>query len=64
MGNDLTLPLSVQRHICMQLMCGNDVEIRLQNGEYKVISLRKKVESFPCSNTSQAAAKSGIKRYK
>lgn len=42
----LELPASVQRHIMVQLMSGNDVEIRLADGEFRVISLRKKVEKF------------------
>lgn len=29
-----------------QLMSGNDVEIRLADGEFRVISLRKKTEKF------------------
>lgn len=42
----LELPASVQRHIMVQLMSGNDVEIRLADGEFRVISLRKKFEKF------------------
>ena len=42
----LELPIAVQRHIMVQLMSGNDVEIRLSDGEFKVVSLRKKVEKF------------------
>lgn len=61
-NNELTIPLSVQRHIMMQLLCGNDVEIRLQQGEFKVISLRKKCESFPCH--TQTAPDNRIKRSK
>lgn len=61
MGEQLTIPLNVQRHIMTQLMCGNDVEIRLQNGEFKVISLRKKCESF--QYRAQPANVREIKRY-
>lgn len=61
-NNELTIPLSVQRHIMMQLLCGNDVEIRLQQGEFKVISLRKKCESFPCR--TQPVHDNRIKRLK
>lgn len=43
----LELPIAVQRHIMVQLMSGNDVEIRLSDGEFKVLSLRKKCEKFP-----------------
>lgn len=43
----LELPIAVQRHIMVQLMSGNDVEIRLADGEFRVLSLRKKVTSFP-----------------
>ena len=43
----LELPIAVQRHIMMQLMAGNDVEIRMADGEFRVISLRKKCERFP-----------------
>ena len=46
----LELPISVQRHIMVQLMSGNDVEIRLSDGEFKVISLRKKCERFPVNS--------------
>lgn len=42
----LELPIAVQRHIMVQLMSGNDVEIRLADGEFRVISLRKKTEKF------------------
>lgn len=42
----LELPIDVQRHIMVQLMSGNDVEIRLADGEFRVISLRKKTEKF------------------
>ena len=42
----LELPREVQRHIMVQLMSGNDVEIRLADGEFRVISLRKKCEKF------------------
>lgn len=43
----LELPTAVQRHIMVQLMSGNDVEIRMSEGEFKVIALRKKCERFP-----------------
>lgn len=43
----LELPQAVQRHVMVQLMSGNDVEIRLSDGEFRVISLRKRCETFP-----------------
>lgn len=43
----MELPIAVQRHIMLQLMSGNDVEIRMNDGEFRVISLRKKCERFP-----------------
>lgn len=46
----LELPIAVQRHIMVQLMSGNDVEIRMQDGEFRVISLRKKCERFPITS--------------
>ncbi len=46
MGNELSIPVSVQKHVMLQLMSGNDVEIRLIDGEFVVISLRKKIEKF------------------
>lgn len=45
-GNELSIPVSVQKHVMLQLMSGNDVEIRLIDGEFVVISLRKKIEKF------------------
>ena len=46
MSNELSIPVSVQKHVMLQLMSGNDVEIRLIDGEFVVISLRKKIEKF------------------
>lgn len=46
MGNELSIPVSVQKHVMLQLISGNDVEIRLIDGEFVVISLRKKIEKF------------------
>lgn len=46
----MELPIAVQRHIMLQLMSGNDVEIRLNDGEFRVISLQKKCERFPITN--------------
>ncbi len=63
MGEQLTIPLKVQRHIMTQLMCGNDVELRLQNGELKVISLRKHCESFPYHEQPSATVRE-IRRNK
>lgn len=57
----LELPIVVQRHIMMQLMAGNDVEIRMADGEFRVISLRKKCERFPIT---EKMYKGNIKRSK
>lgn len=46
MANDLSIPVSVQRHIMLQLIAGNDVEIRMIDDEFIVIALRKKIEKF------------------
>ena len=46
----LELPIAVQRHIMVQLMSGNDVEIRISDGEFRVIALRKKCERFPIND--------------
>ena len=53
----LELPIAVQRHIMVQLMSGNDVEIRLSDGEFKVVSLRKKVERFRITSSMYGASK-------
>jgi hypothetical protein len=63
MGEQLTIPLNVQRHIMTQLMCGNDVEIRLADGELRVIALRKKSTSFPYREQPSANVRE-IRRHK
>lgn len=45
------LPIAVQKHIMNLLTNGKDVEIRLQDGEFRVISLVKKVEKFRITGT-------------
>ena len=45
------LPIAVQKHIMNLLTSGKDVEIRLQDGEFRVISLSKKVEKFRITST-------------
>lgn len=46
MANDLSIPVSVQRAIMLQLIAGNDVEVRMIDDEFIVIGLRKKIEKF------------------
>ena len=44
-GN-LTIPSEVQRHIMIQLMSGNDIEVRYVDGEFIIVSSRKSIKRF------------------
>lgn len=44
-GN-LTIPVEVQRHIMLQLMSGNDIEVRYIDGEFIIVSARKSIKRF------------------
>lgn len=44
-GN-LTIPAEVQRHIMIQLMSGNDIEVRYVDGEFIIVSSRKSIKRF------------------
>lgn len=44
-GN-LTIPSEVQRHIMIQLMSGNDIEVRHVDDEFIIVSSRKSIKRF------------------
>lgn len=42
----LDIPVNVQREIMIQIMSGNDVELRYINDEFIVVASRKSVKRF------------------